>query len=355
MNMNDLISQIEENINYQIDKLSFLWTARNKTNDQFLREASHKVKHDAENAVVNQALTDGLMNSMASLVDYYYIYCFIKLGIKSEWITKVQYRPLNNKFLISTTSQKEPGSNSSSVAFIKKKFDERIASLNESSTDKININDYWAAFFGDAISNILFDAKLLPTKKFELEYMEGELKINNLVHKYNCYMQKFYCNEHFSNGVKYNIYIDINNCLKHNIVPYVTPKFEIFEGEKRGFSYFEFKQSSSVFLKPGLLRDIVELDFDLLHKNIEQMYTSEVSTRSSLEISWEMCEILKVDKGSDYISSDGKTLYFFVDGILMAKTNEATYIDAGISLKRALGRLIEDIKYGMNLDLSQFE
>ena len=168
-------------------------------------------------------------------------------------------------------------------------------------------------------------------------------------------MQKFYCNGHFCNGTKYNIYIDINNCLKHNIVPYITPRLEIFEGEQRGFSYFEFNSNTSIFLKPGLLRDIIELDFEVLRESLQEIADSPTNIRSKLEKSWELDDILRIDKKSGYISDDKKTLYFFVDNVLMAKTYETTFIDAGLSLKKALGRLIVDIEDGIKLDLRQFD
>lgn len=350
-----LAKQIEENIQYQISKLSFLWSARDKSNDQFLREAANKINHEKENTVINQALTDALLNSMASLIDYYFIFCFIKMGIKNESITKVQYRALNNKLLNNSTQFKEANKKHKSLAFINKKFEDHLSKLKEPEYDEYNINDYWAAFFGDAITAHLFDAKLLTEKKFDFEYLQDGLKINNLVQKYHCYMQSFYCNGHFYRGTKYNIYLDINNCLKHNIVPYVTPKLETFEGEQRGFSYFEFSSSNSIFLKPGLLRDIVELDFDVLQESLKEIADSPTIIRSKLEIVWELDDILKVDKKSGYISEDKKTLYFFVDNILMAKTSQSTFIDAGQSLKKALAKLIIDIENGMKLNLSQFD
>lgn len=355
MDMTTLTKQIEENIEYQISKLSFLWSARDKTNDQFLREAATQKNHEKENAVINQALTDSLLNSMASLIDYYYIFCFIKMGANSNSITRVQYRAFNNKLLSSTTQFKEPNKKDTSLAFISESFNDHLANLKKPEYDECNINDSWAAFFGDAISAHLFDAKLLTEKKFEFQYTEDGLTINTLVQKYHCYMQKFYCNGHFCNGTKYNIYIDINNCLKHNIVPYITPRLEIFEGEQRGFSYFEFNSNTSIFLKPGLLRDIIELDFEVLRESLQEIADSPTNIRSKLEKSWELDDILRIDKKSGYISDDKKTLYFFVDNVLMAKTYETTFIDAGLSLKKALGRLIVDIEDGIKLDLRQFD
>ncbi len=355
MDMSGLIKQVEENIEYQVGKLSFLWGARDKTNDRLLEEAANQKVADPENSAINQALTDAIMNSMASLIDYYCMYCFMKIGVKSDRILRVQYRPMNNHALSNASLFKEVGLEKSSVKFIKSQFNSNITGLSGLDLASISIHDYWPAFFGDAISAALHDVRILSTKKFEYDYKDGEFKIDTSVRKYHCYMHRLYCNEHFYGGVKYSIYVDINNCLKHNIVPYVTPKLEMFGGEQRGFSYFEFKKDSSIFLKPGLLRDLVELDFDELRLSLEQVYSRKTTHRCSLEQEWEMDDIIKVDKGSGYISKDQNTLYFFIDNVLMAKSRDATFVDAGLSLKKTLSRLIDDIKWGMNLELSEFD
>ncbi|MBP4001372.1 hypothetical protein [Pseudomonas koreensis] len=349
MDVESLILQIQENINYQEGKLAYLWGAKEKTNFTFLEQAANNIL-DPQNAAVNQALTDSLLNAMASLVDYYCMYCFLKMGVKEEQITKVQYRPMNNQALLAASSNKL-----TSLDLIRESFDRNITEISKRKLADISTNDYWPAIFGDAATSVLFKVGVVPGKKFELAHGVDGFEINSKVRKFHYYMHRLYCNQFLSGGVKYNLFIDINNCLKHNIVPYVTPKLESFAHEERAFSYIEFKNDNTVFLKPSLLKTLVDYDFDAMREGLEQVRASNTNLRSELEIAWGMDDILRVDKENGYLSQDEKTLYFFIDNILMAKTREATFVDVGISLKRALGRLMEDIRWGMGLDMSEFD
>ncbi|MBU1332605.1 MAG: hypothetical protein KJ884_07255 [Gammaproteobacteria bacterium] len=345
--MEAFILQIKENIDYQEQKLAHLWKARGKTNLLFLEQSANHTL-DPENTAINQALTDSLLGAMASLVDYYCMYCFLKLGVKAEKITKVQYRQLNNQALLSAAAGKP-----ASLDIFRKKFDEKITDISNKTLSEISPNDYWPALFSEAITSAISVAGIAACSEFS--HGENGFLIDSTVRKFHEYMYRFYCNEFFSYGVKYNLFIDINNCLKHNIVPYVTPKLEDFEGEARAYSYVEFKKDAAIFLKPGLLKTLVDYDFDAMQEGLKQVYHGATKHRSDLERSWGMSDILRVDKRNGYLSQDKNTLYFFIDNVLIAKTRDASYVDVGISLKKTLNRLLDDIRYGMNLDMSEFD
>ncbi|MBX8590244.1 hypothetical protein K5D56_12765 [Pseudomonas cichorii] len=347
--MENLILQVKENIDYQESKLAYLWSARDKTNLTFLEQAAN-LALDPQNTTINQALTDSLLNAMASLVDYYCMYCFLKLGIRKEQVTKVQYRPMNNQALLLTNPNKL-----SSLDSVKAHFDECVTGISKKALKDISMHDYWPAFFGDAASSALLKVGVISKKQFRLSYGADGFEIDNVIRKFHFYMYRLYCNQFFCGGVKYNLFIDINNCLKHNVVPYITSKFEVFKNEERAFSYIEFKNDSTVFLRPGLLKTLVDYDFDAMREGLRQVYSTKNGLRSDLERAWGMDGILRVDKGNGYLSQDENTLYFFIDNVLMAKTRDGTFVDVGISLKRALGRLMEDIRWGMNLDMSEFD
>ena len=349
MDIDKLILQVKENIDYQEGKLAYLWSAREKTNLAFLEQAANHTL-DPQNTAINQALTDSLLNAMASLVDYYCMYCFLKMGVEKENITTVQYRAMNNRALLFATPNKL-----TSLDSIRVSFDELITGISKKALTDISIHDYWPALFGDAATSALLKAGIVLEGKFKLSHDADGFKIDNKIRKFHCYMHRLYCNQFLCGGVKYSLFIEINNCLKHNIVPYVIPKLENFEDEGRAFSYIEFKNDNTVFLKPGLLKTLVDYDFDAMREGLEQVYSSKTSLRSDLERAWGMDDILRVDKGNGYLSQDENTLYFFIDNVLMAKTRDATFVDVGISLKRALGRLMEDIRWGMNLDMSEFD
>lgn len=360
--MNDvkkgLIQQIKDNIDHQIEKMEFLWKERSKKTLQLITEVANKKEISRENELANQALTDALLNSMASLIDYYYMYCFMKMGLKDENITKVQYRPINNNYMRFSSSYKEEGRDRPTMGFIIEQFNKKITGLSNlelSAISSLHLHDYWHAFFGEAISASLFEVDLLPEKKFKFEYTSEGFQINNLVKKYHLYMEAFYCNERYNNGAKYNIYLDINNCLKHNIVPHLQTKIISFNDEVRGFLHFNLKNEDSVFLKKGLLKSIVDLDFDELSKILENLSANETCSHQDPDIRLLIDNLLKVDKSNGYVSQDKGRLHFFVGDVLIEKSRDATFVDAAGSLRITLQCLIKDIKNGMELDLSEFD
>ena len=165
-------------------------------------------------------------------------------------------------------------------------------------------------------------------------------------------MHPFFCNIYSNAGVKHSIYIDVNNFLKHNAVPYITPHIESFEGEKRIYSYFEIKNEHHLLLKDGILRDIVGTDFEELKINLDSRHRNRNSSGylCDLEKTWGLGNILTLDPINDHISKDNKTLYFFIDKVLIAKNNEATLIDAGDSLLMVLRILKREIDTGMGYE-----
>ncbi|MBB4822199.1 hypothetical protein HNP29_005613 [Pseudomonas alcaligenes] len=348
METNILVEEIKENIKYQEKKLNFLWGAREKTNQIFLNQAAREEEPDAENATMNQTFTDALLNSLASLIDYYYIFCFLKMGINEENITKIQYRPINNKALLSSSKFREK-----SVTQIKARVDSDFSSLAKLKASDFP-HEYWTVFHSEAIASILFNSGIKPEIIPQNFYTPSGLKIDSLIHKYHNHMQFFYCNRYFDHGVKYNIFLDINNCLKHNIVPYVRPSFENYDGEERAYAYIKIENKNSIFLKSGILKSLIEFDFDLMHDSLAQIHNN-TNIENKLEAYLEMNGILRIDMINGYLSKDQETLYFFIDNILMAKTKNAIYIDSYKSLKKTLSCLIGDIRLGMNLDLSEFD
>lgn len=349
MEIDELIIQVVESINYQENKLDYLWDERERIKLIFLEQVASNAL-DTHIAIMNQVLTDSLLNAMASMVDYYCMYCFLKMGAEKEKITKIQYRPMNNRAL-RTIKHNE----NKSLETIKLDFDKYITEISKKEISDISVHDYWSAFFGDAANRALFNAGITSERKFGFEHDIDGFKINKNVRKFHYYMQYLYCNRFFYSGVKYNIYFDVNNCLKHNIVPHVTPKLEKFGNEERAFLYMEFKNDSTVFLRDGLLKKIIDCDFNKMKEELEQLNSIETSVQSSLEQDWEMDNILKIDKGNGYISQDENTLYFFVDNVLIAKTRDATLVDVGISLKRTVFYLVKNIREGMSLELSEFD
>lgn len=330
------------------------WNLREKTVKRLLEEVANKKTPDTENININQALTDSIMNSMASLIDYYYIYCFLKMGINEQDITKVQYRPLNNYNLRKTYPSKGKNEKVASMDHIINTTRAKITKTSQQDPSKLSVNDYWPIFFGNAIASHLKDTGMMDKKQnFDFDYCDDAFLIPNLALKYHEYMYRFYCNEHFSHGVKYNIFCDINNCLKHNTIPYVKPKIEKLAGELRGFLYFKFTNRSSIFLKPGILKSIVDMDFERLKNNLKSLHKNKNNYTFEIEKELGIDKIITTDQENGYIIDE--ELFFYIDHVLMRKTQDATYIEAGINLKLVLGKLITDIEQGINLKFSELE
>lgn len=357
MNPGNLTKQAERNIHYKISKLEALCSARRKTNEKYLHELLQlNSSIDQENATLNQAFTDAILNSMASLIDYYCIYCLIRVGVPEEKITRIQYRSLNNKFLIDSSGFSKKIKESPSIDALRKVFDIEISSCCGLEIKDINVHDYWICFLGDAISTTLHEYAITNDKRMKLIFdsVEGRFKIESVVRQYYFYMRFLFCNHSNNAGAKYSIYIDINNFLKHNSVPYLTTKIESFEDEQRAFTYLEIKNHDRIFFKNGILKSIIEIDFDTLKKDLELKHSHQENYDflCPLEEDWGLGRILKTDTQNGYISKDKATLYFFIDGILMAKNRESTLVDADLSLIGVLRELIREIKQGMKLDFS---
>ncbi|WBI87995.1 hypothetical protein PALA37_03668 [Pseudomonas aeruginosa] len=352
MNTPGLIKEFERNISYQFEKIEILYRAREETNITYLNETLTPIQNiDKHNATLNQAYSDALLNSLSSLIDYYCILCMLKIGIPHYKIRKVQYRSINNKFILDKFKPTSTNKKIQSIQDLKGVYDSELSKIH--ALTNISDRDYWIGFLGSAISSSLHEYGV-SAKEFVLGYdvQEERLDLSLDIKKYFSYMHPFFCNIYSSAGVKHSIYIDVNNFLKHNAVPYITPHIESFEGEKRIYSYFEIKNEHHLLLKDGILRDIVGTDFEELKFNLDSRHRNRNSSGylCDLEKTWDLGNILKLDPINDHISKDNKTLYFFIDQVLIAKNNEATLIDAGDSLLMVLRVLKREIDTGMGYE-----
>ncbi|MFM0203828.1 hypothetical protein PQR53_28665 [Paraburkholderia fungorum] len=350
MNSLELVSDLEANIQHQIKKIDHLYRQRQITNRQYSSEYLHPKKAiDEGNAILNQAYSDALLNSMASLIDYYCICCTLKIGIPVEKIRKIQYRPLAAKFLIESSSLEKSEKATATIETLKNVFNGKYPELAAAGG-----HGYWMGFLGEAISRTLNEYGALGRSQFEPIYhaSEARLQIDPKVEKYYHYMRPLFCNIANRSGVRNNIYIDINNFLKHNAVPYLSTHRESFEDEHRIFSYFEIKHTHRDFLKDGILKDVVKTSFKELKTDLEAKHASGKcgAYLCGLEKAWGLGPVLDIDFVNGYISPDKNTLYFFVDTVLLAKTESATLIDAHGSLLQSLQALARDIDRGLKLE-----
>jgi len=346
MNSKDLISNIEENIEFKFKKIQNLLSKRQITNNKYLNDRLNpQIEADEDNSILNQALSDAILNSMASLIDYYCICCMLKIGAAEDKVTKIQYRSLSNSFLVKNSKLLKSEKSTATIKTLRDAFNARLSDLMD--INSVDLRDYWSAFLSDAITHTLKEYGVSGVSDFHLEIgeSEGQLKIDPRVEKYIYYMQPLFCNPMSSSGVKHGIYIDINNFLKHNAVPYLSPQIDSFGEEWRIYSYFEIKSAQSVFLKDGILKDLVVSSFDEMKASLEAKYSkSDNFDLCQLEERWGLGNILRVDLANGFISSNKEFLHFFIDNILIAKSENAVLVEADSCLRDSISELYRELR-----------
>jgi len=346
----DISKKIESDIFQKIENIHALVTQRERTHnlciENYLKFGSPDKDKDLK--TLNQALGDAILNSMSSLIDYYCIYCMINIGVSKGKIRKVQYRPIGKSFLIENSCLTKEEKTKSSLDIFKKKFEERLQAECGIEAKDINLYHYWIGYLADAISSTLHEYGVLEKKRASLAFdpSNNSLEFCSEITQYHNCMNFLYCNPCSNSGVRCSIYIDINNCLKHNAIPYVIQRIEEFKDpdEKIIYSFFEIENYKSVFLKDGFLREISEIDFNELKTNLEFKSANGNYELCPLEQKWEIRDIIRIDKTNGFVSKDGETLFFFVDGVFFAKTRKSTLIDAEKSFKAVLSFLIDQIE-----------
>ena len=294
-----LAKKIEADIFQKIDIINTLVnqsrSINNKCIDNFL-----KSNHENETNILDQAINDAILNSMATLIDYYCIYCMINIGIPNGKIRQVQYHLIGKKHLIDSNTNNKEEKKTSSLDQLKKKLNDELSGSHGLDISKLNPNHYWIAYLAGSISRILerYGVPKKNTPPFKVDQENSSLIFDSKIEKYHQCMQFLYCNPAWPYGVRYNIYIDINNCLKHNSIPRIMRRIERFTAptEKRIFTFFEIHNYKLVFLKDGFLRDLLDIKFEKLKSYLEQKNTNNPSKPSPLEQSWEIGSIIRIDK-----------------------------------------------------------
>lgn len=346
-----LIKKAEDNINYQIKKINFLCAIRKQEQYNYIKEHLESKNRmelsDDDSAVINQIFSDAIINTMASLIDYYCVYTMLRMDVSDEKITKVQYKKITNDYLLSLCKKNK---GITTIQSLKENFDRELINMKVDMKN-ININDYWACFFGSAAADILYGVGIVNDKKniFSYDNKSGRILLNEKIEKHYYYMKFMFCNKYDCDGVKYNIYFELNNYLKHNSVPYIKAVLDDIDDEVRFYSYFEINNHERVFLKPSLLRNIVELDFEVLRDNLKNKLDSENKSNCELEELWGLDNVIRVDSKHGYEGKNKEYLHFFIDSVYFVKTRQSTLIDAAESLHSTLASLINNIKHGMEL------
>ncbi|MFH7766964.1 hypothetical protein [Acinetobacter sp. BSP-28] len=346
-----LSHNVKEDIFQKIDGIYCLVTQRVDVQRKCMDDFKNNKLVDSKLSLLNQTLNDASLNAMATLIDYYFIYCMLVIGANIEKIRKVQYRNVNKNLIINHSRYDKSIKEKKSLKLYREKFDIKIKEECGLPLNEINIHDYWVCYLGDALSSTLCEYGVNIPRRilFDFDKPNGSFKLPKEIFDFHECILPFYCNPCNSSGVKYNVYLDINNCLKHNTIPYVIYKMETFEqpSEIRIYELFKIENYKFVFLKDGFLKDISEISLDELREGLSCKANKNNFELCSLEEKWEIGSIIGVDHKNGYIDKKGDVLYFFLDSILILKTRDSVFVDANASYKSTLGKLFDEIKRGI--------
>jgi hypothetical protein len=192
----------------------------------------------------------------------------------------------------------------------------------------------------------------IPGKKmvdFQFDVDKGKFKISDEIIKYHSFMSFLYMNPANPSGVRYGIYMELNNFLKHNAIPYLTLSVENFEkySENRLYSFFAIESDKYIFLKGEILKNIALANFENLKSDLQKKLIDGGKYLSELERRWELGSIISVHKEDGICNKSGDTLYLDVDGVFIAKTADSILIDARSSFRSVISKLITQVELRM--------
>ncbi|HDO1340324.1 TPA: hypothetical protein P2Q90_004021 [Aeromonas veronii] len=339
------IIETRKSIYYQNKKISALFRLRKQYVDCYLTLTFNEseVEHDEDLQNTCQILHDGLLNAISSIIDYYNIFFMLKLGIPFKRLNDVQHKKINNHEIRECNKNIKAKSNHEFFLNLYKyiRKDEQLKYI----IDRKN-KDPWDCIqflHGGAILNHLKSLDVIDGKQELYFIADNKLVYCEKVLECLNYLHNFICTNSITLGAQYNIYLDLNNFLKHNNVPFAEPHLEIFkENERRAYAYFEIKTTQYCYLKKGIIKYFAEVDFSRLRDCLnEKIKNNEVT---SIEKELGLPQLIKVDKENGFTSHDGSMLYFQIGKVMLARTKDSILIDSMSSLESTYIDLWRDIQ-----------
>lgn len=338
------IEKTKKDIDYTVVKLKYFINRRDKyLNDLF---NSHLQRPHMEHDILNEAqfYTDAILQTMATLTDYYFIWVSMKLGCKENKICSVQYKAFSDKMLIASyNAQKKVKVKVKSISSLSKEIDKEIQMITGKSSNELCPKSYDEYYFHYALSSVIKSWGIPKTER------DSHKLVDDVLYMGFYYLEPFMANSLILlGGVKYNIYLTINNYLKHNSVPVVIPIVEYFQNKPRIFAFFNIENEYAFFLRDSYLKEILLYDFDDFKKELCTMLDQK---KRSIEIPYThtVFDHVNVDINNGCFNEKEGALYFFVDDIAFIKKKDSLLIEAAFSLQRAAVRLSEKIKSQMVL------
>lgn len=284
-----------------------------------------------------QVDADSLLNAYASLIDYYYIAIAYKMGGHEDIMNKVQYKKISNNLITKGVAW------SDYVDSLNKDLSKQFEFKND-SLDKYFL--MWSNIFKQE----LVDWKVMAAKEpayTEHKEKSGKVSItpHDKVREYDELTRFLHCNR-TGTGHKYNIFLELNNYLKHNRYPLVRYETQKLKTTTYAYSFYTIKKEEYSHLKTGIIRSFAEVDFYELKDALAHCY-KKTGKYSDLEMRLGI-PIIRVDyeNGYEYNSS----LYFYLDNVLISRNHDSISISSRC-LFTTSGRLIREIEKKLDLEI----
>lgn len=331
-----------ENIKYQAQKITYLANSFNSSLtyaiNLFLKLGSNNVNPiDNDVFFKSQVNADSLLNAYASLIDYYYIAIATKMNAPLDVINSVQYKKITNELI----TKKESWS----------KYLQRLKPILEEKFEPKN--DIWNEFYfmwGDVFKEELVKWRVLKSEDpafLELTKKNGKIDIlpNEAIQEYYRLTHFLYCNR-TGFGHKYNIFLELNNYLKHNRYPLVKYEAQSLKDGDYAYAFYTIHKNEVHLLKAGIIRTFAEIDFDTLKEALKHCYENR-GVLSSLEMEIGL-PIINVDRVNGYESDS--CLYFQLGGVLMSRSVDSISVNVH-SLFPVSGSLLREISNALGCKL----
>ncbi|NCG50830.1 hypothetical protein [Serratia fonticola] len=330
-----------ENMEYQAEKMRFLSELFHKAmqdavEEVFCKGMGNSHPKDSYAIFKAQVYADSLLNSFSSMVDYYYIDMAIRMGVPPDKMTCVQFKKISNYDIAKGVDWS---------TFINK---------NRSAIDRLE-DDWdvkyflWSPVFKKEL--VKFGLMTKDDSPYTEVKKEGAEKVNiephALVRKYQERTEFLHC-DRTGVGHGINIFLELNNFLKHNKSPLID--YELQELKNRGktesvaLPFYRIKEEDYCFLGPGIIKHLAGIDFEYLKESLGLLYKHNKIS----EIEFELGSVISVDKENHYCR--GESVYFSMDNILISRTKNSISINAW-SLFMASKKLLNGIEQNLGISL----
>lgn len=296
---------------------------------------------EPEAAVHRQAaLADAILGAMSSLIDYYAMLCAIRIGVPESRITSVHHDWIQHPRL------QLNGKNAGKADLLPALEEFSAAYKQRWKEDQQDRPDFWLGLYSASIEDRLKTLGVALDPEREEGLPGSPLK---QLRTYFYYVQPLISNAINGEGLRFKLYSEINNVIKHNVNRPPRSTSETFDAETRWYTYIEIPQSSRPFLREGVLHRLLSMDFDQLGVWLSER---EHSRPRACPIARQLGidDRISLDAENGITSPDQATLYFFIDTVLVGKRRDGILIEAGKTLSSTAAMLCDTVLNGSAME-----